>query len=189
MDFELQPNPELSYAGTLLIAHPSMRDPNFARSVVLVSAHDGEEGSMGVIVNRPLGTTLGEQSASFQFSPLADVPIYEGGPVQVEQVILAAWKAIPAKGMFQLYFGLSEEKAVELALGEPETVLRAFRGYAGWGKGQLEAEHQQHAWLVAPAAVSDFARTDGPTFWRGLITKVRPELRFLSDTPEDPSVN
>ena len=68
-------------AGTLLLAHPSMRDPNFRRSVVLMSAHNAE-GAMGVVLNRPLHKRLGELSGEFALGPLASVPL-----------VLSAWRS------------------------------------------------------------------------------------------------
>ena len=70
-------------AGSLLLAHPAMRDPNFRRSVVLLSAH-GDDGAMGVVLNRPLGKQLGDLNAQFAASAIAGVPVYKGGPVQTE---------------------------------------------------------------------------------------------------------
>lgn len=48
------------HAGNLLLAHPRLLDPNFRRTVILLSAHADTEGSVGVIVNRAMGQTLGE---------------------------------------------------------------------------------------------------------------------------------
>lgn len=172
----------------LLVAHPAMRDPNFRESVVLISANDAQEGSIGVVVNRPLGTTLGEQSEEFLGTALAEVPIYEGGPVQPDQILLAAWKNLPDQGMFQLFFGLSEDKASELA-NDPTIQLKAYRGYAGWSKGQLEGEHDKNAWLLLNVIQAPMDATDEPTFWRRCIHEIRPELLFLVDVPDDPSLN
>ena len=79
-------------AGTLLLAHPSLMDPNFRHSVVLLTAHSAGDGSLGVVVNRPLGKTLGEYDPGLSTSDLADIPLYAGGPVAAGQMILAAWR-------------------------------------------------------------------------------------------------
>ena len=92
-------NPE-SLAGSLLVAHPSLRDPNFRRTVILMTTH-GEDGAMGVVLNRPLLKRLGQLGGDFALGELSDVPIFSGGPVQTEQLIIAAWKA-HASG-FQLH--------------------------------------------------------------------------------------
>src|SRR3954469_9579990 len=100
-------------AGSLLLAHPAMRDPNFKRSVVLLSAHN-DEGAMGVVLNRPLGKQLAEINSEFAFGPLAGVPLYSGGPVEPEQLILVSWQWLEEESAFQLYFGIEPEKAAEL---------------------------------------------------------------------------
>src|SRR5436190_21638598 len=102
-------------AGSLLLAHPSMRDPNFRHSVVLMSAHNAE-GAMGVVLNRPMGKRLGELNGEFALGPLAGVGLFNGGPVQTEQLVLAAWQARPDG--FRLHFGIEPEKAVPLLTDE-----------------------------------------------------------------------
>ena len=81
-------------AGSLLLAHPVMRDPNFRHSVVLMSVHNAE-GAMGVVLNRPMNQRLGELNGEFALGPLAGVPLFKGGPVHPEQLIIAAWQARP----------------------------------------------------------------------------------------------
>ena len=90
-------------AGSLLLAHPSLRDPNFRRSVVLMSLHNAE-GAMGVVLNRPAGKALAELSGEFALTPLAKVPVFLGGPVQPAQLVLAAWQSRPEG--FRLHFGV-----------------------------------------------------------------------------------
>jgi len=174
-------------AGQLLVAHPALADPNFRRSVVLLSVH-GEDGSMGVVLNRPLGRQLAELNAEFAFGPLAGVPVYSGGPVQPEQLILVSWQWLKAESEFQLHFGVEPEKAAEL-VGSPGVTLRAFLGYAGWGKGQLEAEMKQDTWLVVPVDGDRLEQLDGIPFWRTLLGKLDPELKLLADEPDDPTLN
>jgi len=180
---------EENLSGSLLIAHPALLDPNFNRSVILLSAHSPEDGSLGVIINRPLGKTLGEQSEEFAYSVLREVPIYLGGPVQQEHMLLAAWSWDADDSIFRLYFGISEEKATEMLLGDPSVRVRAFLGYSGWGKGQLESEREQHAWLVTPVDGPFLMEQEAEKLWHNLLIKVQPELAFLANAPEDPSLN
>lgn len=187
MEFEAQEGDNLS--GSLLVAHPGMRDPHFCKAVVLVSAHSPEDGTLGVVINRPLGKTLGEESEAFADGPLSDVPLYEGGPVQAEQMLLAAWLWQPEASVFRMYFGITMEKAEELLRLQPEVQLRAFLGYAGWSKGQLERERDEHAWLVAPLSDPGLKDRDGISLWRDYISRLDPDLLILSDLPDDPSLN
>ncbi len=176
-------------AGSLLIAHPDLHDGNFRRTVVLISAHTEEDGALGVIVNRPLERTLGEVHGEFAFGPLAGVALYSGGPVGTEQMLLSAWQWNQETGVFRLHFGISAEKAAELLENEPGTEVRGFLGYAGWTGGQLEGELKHKAWVVAPIDSPDFSEENGEGLWKTLLGRVKPELLFRADAPEDPSVN
>lgn len=176
------------HAGTLLLAHPALLDPNFRRSVILLSAYSEEGGSIGVIVNRPLGQTLGDYDPELSHSPLADVPLFAGGPVAGEQLILAAWKWSETAGTFKLYFGIDSEKAQRILEEDPEFQLRGFLGHAGWSEGQLDAELEQGSWVLSgrlPALIHEPDATD----WHELLCRERPELRLLADAPDDPSLN
>ena len=66
-----------TYVGQLLLAHPSLQDPNFKRAVILMSAHD-TQGAMGVVLNRPLPRQLGELNIEFAQTSLAGVPVIKG---------------------------------------------------------------------------------------------------------------
>lgn len=176
-----------SLAGQLLLAHPVLRDPNFRRSVVLLSGHDAD-GAMGVVLNRPLDKQLGELNTQFALGPLAGVPLYAGGPVDPEHLILVTWQWIAAEQAFQLTFGVEVEKAFEL-IGRPGLTMRAFLGYSGWSKGQLENEMQQDTWIVTPVEGDWLIKHDGVPLWRHLISHADPDLRVWADEPDDPTVN
>jgi len=176
-----------SLAGQLLLASPALREATFRRTVILLSAHDGD-GAMGVVLNRPLGKQLAELNTEFAFGPLAAVPLYAGGPVQPAQLVFVAWQWLKAEGAFQLQFGLEPEKAAGL-VGTPGVVLRAFLGYAGWGKGQLENEMKHDTWFITTVDGAQLEETDGVGLWRNLLGSVDPDLRLLANEPEDPTVN
>lgn len=174
-------------AGQLLLAHPALRDPNFRRSVILLSAHSGE-GAMGVVLNRPLDKQLGEINAEFAFGPLAGVPVYAGGPVEPEQLIIVSWQWLEEESAFQLHFGIEPERAAEI-VGQPGVTLRAFVGYSGWGQGQLENEMKHDTWLVSTVEGEILGKADGTTLWRQILASIDPELKLLADEPDDPTVN
>jgi putative transcriptional regulator len=174
-------------AGSLLLAHPGMRDPNFRRAVVLLSSHD-EKGAMGIVLNRPLGKRLGQLNADFALSPLSSVPLFQGGPVQTEQLLLCAWKFHADQSGFQLMFGLDPHKAAEL-LSEEGTHLRAFLGYAGWTGGQLENELSQNTWVVTSLMSKLLEEKPDETLWRSILTELNHDWKLLVDEPDDPSVN
>ena len=174
-------------AGSLLLAHPSMRDDNFRRAVVLLSAHD-EKGAMGVVLNRPLGKRLGQLNAEFALSPLSAVPLYQGGPVQTEQLLICAWKFHADQSGFQLMFGVDPNKAIELQ-EEEGTHLRAFLGYAGWTGGQLEVELSQNTWVVTALMPKLMEEKSDQTLWRTILTDLNHDWKLLVDEPDDPSLN
>ena len=179
--------PPASLAGSLLLAHPGMHDPNFRRTVVLLSAHS-DDGAMGLVMNRPLRKHLADLNAEFAASPLAAIPVYQGGPVQTEQLLLAAWQPDPLGGGFKLYFGIDLDKAK--ALQEESGVhLRAFLGYSGWTKGQLENELRQHTWVVSPVNAELLEREDGQGLWRTILGKLSPEWKLLAGEPDELELN
>ncbi|MBP7481854.1 MAG: YqgE/AlgH family protein [Lacunisphaera sp.] len=174
-------------AGQLLLAHPALKESNFKRTVVLLSAHNAE-GAMGVVLNRPLDKQLGELNTEFALSPLAGVPVYAGGPVETEQLIIVAWQWLETGHAFQLQFGLEPEKAAEL-VGTAGVTLRAFLGYAGWERGQLERELKHDTWLVTAVEGEILGKSDGTALWRQILGGIDPELKLLAEEPEDPTVN
>ncbi len=172
-------------AGALLLAHPALRDPNFRRSVVLMSAHNAE-GAMGVVLNRPLGKRLGELSGDFALSPLAGVPLFKGGPVQTEQLVLVAWQVHPEG--FRLHFGVDPEKAQEL-LSDAGTQIRGFLGYSGWSAGQLENEMKMQTWIVADVPEDLLAHSQDESLWRTVLGREGAEWRLLANEPDQPDLN
>ena len=172
-------------AGSLLLAHPAMKDPNFRRSVILMSAHNAE-GAMGVVLNRPLGKRLGELSGDFALGPLASVPLYKGGPVQAEQLVLAAWQT--RDDGFRLHFGIEPDKAQQL-MSEDDTHVRGFLGYSGWSAGQLEGEMQRKTWVVVDVPEDLLTHPQDDSLWRTVLGREGAEWRLLANEPEDPATN
>lgn len=172
-------------AGSLLLAHPAMKDPNFRRSVVLMSAHNAE-GAMGVVLNRPLGRKLGELSGDFALGPLAGVPLFSGGPVQAEQLVLAAWQT--RSDGFRMHFGIEPDRA-QLLLAEDGTHVRGFLGYSGWSAGQLENEMRLRTWVVADVPEDLLTHAQDESLWRTVLGREGAEWRLLADEPEDPGLN
>lgn len=185
---ETKDESDIALAGSLLLAHPHLRDPNFANSVVLMTTHE-EQGSLGVVLNRSTGKRLGELSAEFADSTLSGVPVYSGGPVSPNQIILAAWKALPEEGQFQLFFGMEPLVAESKMQTDPELTVRAFQGYAGWGEGQLVGELDDNAWVVCDVDGEALNDLEGRELWMKLIMSVNPELGLISFEPDQPESN
>src|SRR6266404_5278835 len=81
-----------SLAGSLLVAHPNMLDPNFRRAVLFISAHDPSDGALGVIINRPLDKQVADLVSETPPDGLADVPVFLGGPGGKNQLMFAAFE-------------------------------------------------------------------------------------------------
>ena len=179
-------------AGSLLLAHPTLNEGIFRRSVILLPAHD-ENGSMGIVLNQPLHKRIGEIASEFALGPLSDVPIFSGGPVASDSLMFCAWRMHEHGIGFQLMFGIDPEKAMALQY-EQGMRLRAFYGYAGWDAGQLERELRQNAWIVMPLLPdlleeTDANAADGPALWRNILGKLGPRWRVIAGEPDDPRMN
>ena len=181
-------NDSIEITGSLMLAHPHLKDPNFVRSVVLMTAHE-DEGSLGVVINRSAGMALGEVDPSLKKYGLQDVPLYIGGPVASDQLILAGWKVDSIFNEFQLFFGLDPAKAQIKREQDPDLKLRAFRGYAGWSKDQLEGELSDNAWVVSEMDGIALNRFEGDDLWRHVIMNINLELGLMSMAPDIPESN
>ena len=178
----------ISLAGSLLIAHPSLLDPNFRKGVIFLSAHDAEEGSFGIMLNRPAGRTVSEVLPGKELGPLGAVPLCLGGPVATDQLIFADFRWNADEKRFDCRHHLGLEEAQESAEIDPHGI-RAFVGYAGWSKGQLEAELAQHAWLVKRPERDLLNPQRSPTLWRDVLKSFGPWFQLVGEAPENPSLN
>ena len=181
-------------SGSLLVAHPSLTDPNFEKTVILLPVHSDDSGALGVILNRPTGQTLGEMFPDQAFDKLAGIRIFEGGPVDHGQLILTAWKWDAEEKSHKMFFGISSEHAMNLIeSGEPVTV-RAYLGYAGWSAGQLETELQAQSWIPKPIMTEVLEEEVGQTLWDQLAgadpdTGFTSAADFLPKPPDFPELN
>src|SRR6059058_656381 len=105
-----------SLAGSLLVAHPNMLDPNFRRAVLFISAHDPNDGALGIIINRPLDKQVGDLVDETPPEGLEDVPVFLGGPVGKNQLMFAALEWEKGDGV-KLRHNVGLEKA-SAAAGE-----------------------------------------------------------------------
>jgi len=178
----------MSLEGSLLLAHPGLLDPNFRRTVLFLSSSDAEQGAFGLVINRTTSKSVGEVLANKALGALARVPVQFGGPVQRDQLIFAAfrWKPEARKMECQTHLLIPEAEA---AIEEEHTLVRAFVGYSGWGKGQLEMEMAQKSWLVAEPLPEHFELERMPGLWREIASKCGPRLRLLAEAPDEPGWN
>lgn len=178
----------LSLAGSLLIAHPGLLDPNFRRTVLFISTNDAQDGSFGLTLNRPLGRTVAELLPGKELGAVGRVPVFLGGPVSTDQLVFAAFRWHPQTKRMECQHHLVIDEAEEVAQDE-SVILRAFVGYAGWSKGQLEGEMAQRSWLVRAAAPELLELERCPTLWREITSSFGPWYRLLAEAPEEPGRN
>lgn len=169
--------------GQLLVAAPSLVDPNFRRTVVLVAEH-GEAGAMGVVLNRPSETRVRE--AVPELEPLAgEEPVFVGGPVATDSLLALAEvdDADDASELVVGDVGFVQDAAVAARRG------RIFVGYAGWSAGQLEAELAEESWIVVPAEPDDVFTEEPDALWSRVLARQGGPLALLATMPPDPSLN
>jgi len=178
-----------SLRGHLLVASPSLLDPNFRRAVVLVTEHT-EDGAAGLVLNRP--SPVDVSAAVPQLEPVVEDgdAVWVGGPVQPEAVLVLGEFLDPDDAAVPLFDSLGFP-----SLSEPDDIApattrrRVFAGYAGWGAGQLEAEVAEEDWILEPALPDD-AFTDEPDeLWRDVLRRKGGIYELVARMPEDPRVN
>lgn len=177
-----------SFAGSLLVAHPNMLDPNFRRTVLFISEHEPNEGALGVIINRPLDRPVTELVSANAPAGLADVPVFLGGPVGKNQLMFAAFEWQKGEGLKLNHNVVVDEPSNASAQKNVLTVC-AFVGYAGWGAGQLENEVKQKAWVVQKANPSLLKLERLSNLWFDIMRTLGPWYKMLAAAPDDPSLN
>jgi putative transcriptional regulator len=180
-------------AHRLLIAAPSLADPEFFRTVVFLIEHD-ETGSVGVIINRPSHAPVGQILPDWQDVMSEPAVVFNGGPVQRDGALglgRLAGATDAGNGLRAVSGGLAlvdlDADPAEVSVGAAS--LRVFAGHAGWSVGQLEAEIAEDAWFVVAGGLEDvFARHPG-TLWRSVLRRQPTPLSLLSTYPVDVGLN
>jgi putative transcriptional regulator len=175
-------------AGQLLIALPSLSDPNFSRSVTLICQHDAD-GAMGVTVNRPSEYTLGEvfrqMGIESDDAALCARQVAAGGPVHPERGFVLhdggrAWDSSLEIGD-GLYVTTSRDVLESLAQGDgPESAMVAL-GCAGWGAGQLEHELRENSWLTVPVDAELLFALPLEDRWQAAAGRIGVDLSLMTD--------
>lgn len=187
-----QKNPQPA-RGKYLLAGPFLQDPNFSRSVVLLTDHD-EQGTVGFVLNRPSGLLLPDLVAEVKGTGF-DAPVFLGGPVRTDTLhfihlvggriegAIEIGKGVFAGGDFDRLFELIQSGDLR-----PDQ-FRFFVGYAGWSPGQLQEELDQSSWIVSPARKRFTFSSETDSLWKNILCEMGDRYRFISDYPQDPSDN
>lgn len=183
-----------SLRGRLLIASPSLVDPNFQHTVVLIAAH-GETGALGLIVNRELEVDLAEVWSRISGEPcLRDQKVRHGGPVVGTLMAVHDQRSAADIVVQDDLYVATDLNTMERLAGTGEGRARFFVGHSGWGSGQLEGELEEGTWLVLPANADHvFPELDALASWKAAATAAgRREIHGLVAPrliPDDPRAN
>jgi putative transcriptional regulator len=177
-----------STRGQLLIAGPGLVDPNFFRTVVLIVEHS-PDGALGLVLNRPSETTVGEAVSELDELLEPDDPLYIGGPVQPSSLIILADfedpedAALIAFDDIGVVAGGADQAPPAVRQG------RAFVGHSGWGPGQLDSEIERGDWILEPALREDAFVQEPLELWESVLTRKGGSYALVARMPPDPSVN
>lgn len=179
-----------SLTGQLLVATHELTDQEFHRAVVLVLAHDADEGAAGVILNRPTGARPPSRLDAWQAIAATPAVMFKGGPVSRETLIAVAvaqeghdpsgWQ--PLRGTL----GVVDLHADATLVGTELAGIRLFSGYAGWETGQLEREIAVGAWFVVPPVPDDALTVAPDALWRAVLAR---QGGMFTTVPLDPNLN
>jgi putative transcriptional regulator len=180
-----------SLRGKLLIAGPTLLDPNFARTVVLIAEHT-EEGAMGLVLNRPAETLVDEAVPDLGWMPAADERVWVGGPVaETAVIVLAEWERPELAGALVEddlgFVGADADQPAQLEGAIRRS--RVFAGHAGWGPGQLEEELAEESWIVDSPLREEIFTDDPDALWGAVLRRKGSRFALLATMPPDPSVN
>ena len=179
--------------GVFLIAAPSLRDPNFRQTVVLLCEH-GPEGALGVVVNRPTAMSVSEALPHVPVLEGQRHVLFSGGPVQPNQVMLLYRLNQLPDNSHHVFDGVCLGGDMELVdriltTNQEREAFRAYVGYSGWGPGQLESEMKTGSWITLPADPHIVFETDPLRVWPDIVSTLGDDYRHYSDMPVDPSLN
>jgi putative transcriptional regulator len=179
-----------SVRGQLLIAGPTLQDPNFWRTVVLVVEHS-DEGALGLVLNRPSESTVGE--AVPQLSNVVDPEdeVLVGGPVgQSAVIVLADFEDPDAAALIAFdNVGVMASGSDEEDLGIGVRRARVFAGHSGWGPGQLDGELERGDWILEPAQYTDAFTATPAELWTGVLERKGGSYALVARMPVDPTLN
>lgn len=176
-----------NFTNHFLIAMPGMTDPFFARTVTYLCQHS-PEGALGIIINRPIELSLGDIMEQMEIEirneAIRQMPIYFGGPVQPERGFVLHEPATTWNSTLIVSdtIALTTSRDILEAVGQgegPRRILVAL-GYAGWGKGQLEKEIVENAWLNAPADSAILFDRPPAQRWRAAADHMGVDISLLT---------
>jgi putative transcriptional regulator len=177
--------------GILLIADPFLKDPNFARTVILLCEHQ-EEGSFGFVVNKQFDQKLDDLISNI-FVP--NIPVFLGGPVQMDTIHFIHQMPDLIEGGFEvfpgIYWGGDFDVVVNLVNSQQLDLqkIKFFVGYSGWSSGQLEGEMNEKSWILSSVNTPILFLENEQEIWRQALRKMGNNFAMMANFPIDPTLN
>jgi putative transcriptional regulator len=184
-------SPAKPQKGSLLVSEPFMLDPNFKRSVVLLTEVE-EQGAIGFILNQRSNMLLSDLLPESN----SELPVFIGGPVAGDTLhfIHSCYDKLNSgieikEGVY--WGGNFEALQILLSSGQIEPgEIKFFIGYSGWGEEQLETELKQNSWLVSQRFNSEVLFVeDEENLWREVVIGLGPKYAHIANFPENPQWN
>jgi putative transcriptional regulator len=189
---------EEARTGQLLAATPLLGDVNFRRTIVLIVEDDPDEGTLGVVLNRPSDIPVRQVLEPWTELVTGPSVLFRGGPVAPDSALalglasgeddLIGWRALPGSKLTSR-LGLVDLGAPPELLADSITSLRVFAGYAGWAAGQLADEISAGAWLVLDALPGDAFADEPARLYPSVLRRQGGEMALLATFPDDPVLN
>ena len=180
--------------GRLLVATPPLADPNFDHTVIYMLEHH-PHGALGVVINRPADERLSEPLERWEDLQTDPLALFHGGPVEPNAMIALALSHEPLTEATDELSPIAGRVASADLTSDPAFVagavsaVRIFRGYSGWGPGQLEGEIEFGSWLVLDAEPEDVFASEPSELWRSVLRRQGGRLAWLAAAPDDLSSN
>ena len=175
--------------GTLLIANPFLKDPNFMRTVIFLCEHQ-EEGTFGFVLNKIFSKRLDELVPDMEEFK---IPVYFGGPVQMETLhFLHKYPEIGGQEVLNgVYWGGDFELLLPMIRSSQVSLdkIRFFIGYSGWSGGQLDAEIIDKSWLTVMATDKLIFHHKVEDTWKNSLIHLGGEYEMMINFPIDPQLN
>lgn len=177
--------------GTLLIANPFLKDPNFIRTVIFL-CENLKEGTFGFVLNKQFTKTLDELIPDLE---MPSFPVYSGGPVQPDSLHFLHQYPDLISGGVEVFDGVYwggnfESLQIHLRNNDISTdKIRFFIGYSGWTEGQLDNEMKEDSWITAKATRKLIFETSAAETWKESLNVLGGEYKIMANYPIDPQLN
>ena len=176
--------------GSILISEPSLRDFYFRQSVILLAEHN-DEGTFGVIINKPIEAKLKDIIKGFTGYNL---PVYLGGPVKTDSIFFLHTRediegSLPV--MQGLYWGgdLDAIRAMLKNKTMSPSEIRFFVGYSGWSPNQLDRELEEKSWVLSQTTVKEVINEHPEELWSNYLKSMGQDYAIWANFPADPTLN